>query len=192
MRRVLKWAVTGLLVLCGASWLISLYWGAILRPSTTTTAIIQRGVLTLSVHPVPRPVTARIEVLPVRPQPPARGRFLAPNQFVYYLQPPPPAALTPLPFIWRPDVSHFTVYSTSGKMIGTGLSIIVPVWIPLLCCGLLAVLLWWLDRGRTRPGHCAQCGYDLTGNVSGTCPECGKAVANRDCEVAISIRPDQG
>jgi hypothetical protein len=24
-----------------------------------------------------------------------------------------------------------------------------------------------------RPGHCPRCGYDLTGNVSGMCPECG-------------------
>jgi hypothetical protein len=23
------------------------------------------------------------------------------------------------------------------------------------------------------PGHCRRCGYDLTGNVSGRCPECG-------------------
>ena len=23
------------------------------------------------------------------------------------------------------------------------------------------------------PGHCKRCGYDLTGNVSGRCPECG-------------------
>ena len=27
-------------------------------------------------------------------------------------------------------------------------------------------------------GHCAQCGYDLTGNVSGTCPECGTSLTN--------------
>lgn len=27
-----------------------------------------------------------------------------------------------------------------------------------------------------QPGHCAGCGYDLTGNVSGRCPECGHAV----------------
>jgi len=25
-------------------------------------------------------------------------------------------------------------------------------------------------------GHCLECGYDLTGNVSGVCPECGKPV----------------
>ncbi|GMU22180.1 MAG: hypothetical protein AMXMBFR13_22680 [Phycisphaerae bacterium] len=26
------------------------------------------------------------------------------------------------------------------------------------------------------PGCCSQCGYDLTGNVSGVCPECGQPV----------------
>lgn len=30
-------------------------------------------------------------------------------------------------------------------------------------------------RRRIPPGRCA-CGYDLTGNVSGRCPECGRAV----------------
>ena len=30
---------------------------------------------------------------------------------------------------------------------------------------------------RSRLGACKSCGYDLTGNVSGTCPECGKAAA---------------
>ncbi len=29
------------------------------------------------------------------------------------------------------------------------------------------------NRKRRSPGHCNRCGYDLTGNVSGTCPECG-------------------
>ena len=27
---------------------------------------------------------------------------------------------------------------------------------------------------RGRKGHCLKCGYDLTGNVSGVCPECGE------------------
>lgn len=31
-----------------------------------------------------------------------------------------------------------------------------------------------LDRLRRRPGACLTCGYDLTGNVSGICPECGR------------------
>ena len=28
-------------------------------------------------------------------------------------------------------------------------------------------------RERRAKGQCARCGYDLTGNVSGVCPECG-------------------
>ncbi len=30
--------------------------------------------------------------------------------------------------------------------------------------------------GRYALGHCQACGYDLTGNVSGKCPECGAVV----------------
>jgi rubrerythrin len=29
---------------------------------------------------------------------------------------------------------------------------------------------------RKEKGQCLACGYDLTGNVSGTCPECGEKV----------------
>jgi len=29
------------------------------------------------------------------------------------------------------------------------------------------------------PGHCTACGYDLTGNTSGVCPECGKTVPDQ-------------
>ena len=46
-----------------------------------------------------------------------------------------------------------------------------------------AALQCWAWWSRTRPrnlcvrrqlnGQCATCGYDLTGNVSGVCPECG-------------------
>lgn len=31
-------------------------------------------------------------------------------------------------------------------------------------------------RWRRKRGRCAQCGYDLTGNVSGVCSECGQAI----------------
>ncbi|MHC4066868.1 MAG: hypothetical protein ACYSUI_20520 [Planctomycetota bacterium] len=34
----------------------------------------------------------------------------------------------------------------------------------------------WCRRSRYAPGFCQGCGYDLTGNVSGVCPECGVAV----------------
>ncbi len=34
-----------------------------------------------------------------------------------------------------------------------------------------------LRRRRLRMNHCLECGYDLTGNVSGVCPECGERIA---------------
>jgi hypothetical protein len=38
----------------------------------------------------------------------------------------------------------------------------------------------WLPRyqrwARTTSGLCPNCGYDLTGNISKTCPECGSKV----------------
>jgi len=39
----------------------------------------------------------------------------------------------------------------------------------------LTAALWWLDR-RIPTGHCQKCGYNLTGNVSGVCPECGTPI----------------
>lgn len=52
----------------------------------------------------------------------------------------------------------------------------VPIWIPFVVCLLPTAILWWCDRRRIRPGGCSKCGYDLTGNVSGRCPECGAAL----------------
>lgn len=48
-----------------------------------------------------------------------------------------------------------------------------PLWTPLALLMLLAAALWWRDRRPFPRGRCATCGYDLTGNVSGRCPECG-------------------
>jgi hypothetical protein len=45
---------------------------------------------------------------------------------------------------------------------------------------LLSALGWLLYRRSRRyipPGYCQKCGYDLTGNESGRCPECGTQVA---------------
>jgi predicted RNA-binding Zn-ribbon protein involved in translation (DUF1610 family) len=38
-------------------------------------------------------------------------------------------------------------------------------------------------------GHCLRCGYDLTGNVSGVCPECGVKIAS---DKATKPRSDEG
>lgn len=56
--------------------------------------------------------------------------------------------------------------------IGRGVVLLIPLVYPLL---FLAVLAWFTRKPVVQEGHC-RCGYDLTGNVSGVCPECGAAV----------------
>jgi hypothetical protein len=53
-------------------------------------------------------------------------------------------------------------------------SVSIPLW---LVAGLAGHPLAWVVGARRRPppGHCQSCGYDLTANVSGRCPECGAA-----------------
>ena len=54
--------------------------------------------------------------------------------------------------------------------------LMVPWW---MLCFLFSMLptAWFMIRRGTRQARsasrCSQCDYDLTGNVSGVCPECG-------------------
>jgi hypothetical protein len=52
-------------------------------------------------------------------------------------------------------------------------AISVPLWMPLALVGVPTFWLWRRNRRRPAPGAC-RCGYDLTGNTSGRCPECGQ------------------
>ncbi len=53
--------------------------------------------------------------------------------------------------------------------------VFIPIWCLTPFVFIPTFLLWRKDR-RTPEGHCVNCGYNLTGNVSGKCSECGKAV----------------
>ena len=66
------------------------------------------------------------------------------------------------PFHWWP------VFSGASALSG----VYVPLWMPFLAVAIPTAFLWHRDR-RPPPGHCQRCGYDLTGNVSGRCSECG-------------------
>ena len=51
-------------------------------------------------------------------------------------------------------------------------------------CFVFGVVVWPMVRQRERErlakaGRCARCGYDLTGNTSGICPECGTTVSQK-------------
>ena len=66
------------------------------------------------------------------------------------------------------------------RRVGVWLSL----WLPLVLTGIPALFLFKYDY-RQLPGHCDTCRYDLTGNTSGICPECGNT-ASAD---KISLRP---
>jgi len=40
-------------------------------------------------------------------------------------------------------------------------------------CGAMWALIYFHNVTKRKPGHCRKCDYDLHGNVSGVCPECG-------------------
>ena len=51
------------------------------------------------------------------------------------------------------------------------IAIAVPHWLTIVLA-----LAWMVIPSRRKTGegrHCAECGYNLTGNESGKCPECG-------------------
>lgn len=85
-----------------------------------------------------------------------------------------------IPFEWPASLGLHWPYwdgTITGFQIGMPL---VAIWGP----GALVVGV--LVRRRPRPGYC-YCGYDLTGNVSGRCPECGVAVSlARSCDAGRS------
>lgn len=58
--------------------------------------------------------------------------------------------------------------------------LVIPLWLPMalwagFIVGRRAINLQTGDA-RFVAGQCSDCGYDLTGNTSGVCPECGQAV----------------
>jgi hypothetical protein len=59
-----------------------------------------------------------------------------------------------------------------------GYNIDVALWLPAVLLAVLPVtaVVRAATRRRRVPEGCPNCGYDLTGNVSGRCPECGTTV----------------
>ena len=95
-------------------------------------------------------------------------------------------------FLWKPpsyrcpDFVGWYVAHYSGTLdlrdcfgwpaINQSMSVLevwLPLWIPFVLVAVPTAFLWWRDRHRIPPGRCQKCGYNLTGNVSGVCPECG-------------------
>ena len=78
----------------------------------------------------------------------------------------------------RYEFAGFRIVGRSDPSILSGRTVIAPL--PALALALIVMPLWRgfsFARRATRPraGVCRTCGYNLTGNESGVCPECGAA-----------------
>jgi hypothetical protein len=60
-------------------------------------------------------------------------------------------------------------------------TVIIPHWLGIAFAAPVALMLRRRHRRRRWTGHCASCGYNLTGNVSGVCPECGEKGSDPTC-----------
>lgn len=81
------------------------------------------------------------------------------------------------PFDW-----HYVAYGFHWRVVlhkdNGGILIRIPLWIPAIVCTWVLILCnpSVLRRKRKKHGLCLQCGYDLTGNTTGKCPECGQEI----------------
>ncbi|MBP7745280.1 MAG: hypothetical protein KA383_04055 [Phycisphaerae bacterium] len=58
---------------------------------------------------------------------------------------------------------------------------LIGVAMPLVAWGMMSLPLWAFSRAwrlPITPGKCPTCDYDLTGNTSGVCPECGTRIVS--------------
>lgn len=99
----------------------------------------------------------------------------------FEILPPSPSPGSARTWSWRVgrakygfEARHFLNKITGSEDLNY--SVCFPIW--LLSVLLVAYpafrLVSALLRKRVRLGHCSSCQYDLTGNVTGTCPECGE------------------
>lgn len=69
----------------------------------------------------------------------------------------------------RPSVTLVPWFARAPMYLMLG----IPMWMLAVGALLLLPLARRLDRCGSEAGCCVKCGYNLTGNVSGYCPECG-------------------
>jgi hypothetical protein len=97
--------------------------------------------------------------------------------------------LVEIPTGW---VGMFLMAFATHRFLEAGSNGVFYSWTiaPLIGFGLFGGAQWFvighlIDRWQSRwwpPGTCPQCGYNLTGNVTGRCPECGTCVRHVQSE----------
>jgi hypothetical protein len=167
--RIVKWMGLVLSLVVVAAWLVSQPWGWVYWRQTYTS------------HPLFLAVEMRRGILWVN-----YCRVIAVTSGNDFSIPQPDLVLfrvfrdtnsAGVPFdLWRIPASQLAPRVGSAEF-SRGWYFSLPLWMPFLLVAVPTGCLWWRDRRRRiPPGHCQRCGYNLTGNVSGVCPECGERV----------------
>jgi hypothetical protein len=62
----------------------------------------------------------------------------------------------------------------------SGTEIQIADWFIVVALAILPAIWFfnWRKKKKPGPGVCGKCSYDLTGNETGTCPECGTVLAD--------------
>lgn len=76
-----------------------------------------------------------------------------------------------LPWTYRPSPTSWCIAAAIRPWLFVLLGLIYPLYV-------FGVLPFVIRRRRQQKGLCIHCAYDLTGNESGVCPECGKRTVN--------------
>jgi len=139
----MKWGGTVLTVLLLVVWVGSAWWGVFVDLPPSTELFVDSGVLRVAWDET----------------------WAFPNRVEWWGPEP-----NDQNFEYRFGFHTSTYRSWAGPMQATLISI--PIWSLVCLSALPTALLWYRDR-RRMPGLCVKCGYDLRGNASGVCPECG-------------------
>jgi hypothetical protein len=142
-RRIVKLAGLVVSVLILVVWALSLKWGLVWIPSQHRGAAVAGGLISILHSPGGPPRPTGWSVMYMTPKERTWGHW---------------GLAWPRTFE-HPMIVHREHY--------------VPLWLPLIFTAIPTACLFWLDHRRVPPGHCQRCGYSLTGNTSGICPECG-------------------
>lgn len=67
---------------------------------------------------------------------------------------------------------HFTIQPDTNLKGMNRTEVFLPLWIVFMIVIVPTMAFWYWSR-LPRPGYCIKCGYNLTGNTSGICSECG-------------------
>ncbi|MBN2559788.1 MAG: hypothetical protein JXQ75_02495 [Phycisphaerae bacterium] len=85
---------------------------------------------------------------------------------------PPGWKAVPMP--WRAMRLEIPYFFRWPRVEPGGLAL--PLWLPFAIVAIPTAFMFWRDRRRHPAHHCRSCGYNLTGNVSGVCAECGTPI----------------